>query len=154
MEKIKSEVMGLLEELEDVIENSQNVPFSNKAMIDRGDILDIIKKIRISLPTDMKQADWVQREKDKIIDLANEEAQKILETTEEFCKKSASEHEITKLAEQNAEEILESAHINAKIIKEGARDYSVDMLEKLIENLSKIQSRIESNKKELEDFDL
>lgn len=154
MEKSNNEVLSLLKELENIIETSPNVPFGSRIMINREEILEIIKNIRIGLPSDVKQAEFIQKEKEKIINKANEEAKKMVETTEEFCKKSASEHEISKLAKQNAQEIIENANNNAEAIKEGAREYSVQMLEKLSENLEKMLKRIEMNKNELQNFEL
>ena len=39
-------------------------------------------------------------------------------------------------------------------IKEGARNYAIEMLTKLNSNIEKINSRIDKNIKELEEYDL
>ena len=50
------EIFTLLENLEELIENSKKMPFTNKIMIEQDEILDIIKDIRLKLPEDLKQA--------------------------------------------------------------------------------------------------
>ena len=41
------EIFTLLETLEDMLEKSRNVPFSGKSVVDKEEILDIIKEIRL-----------------------------------------------------------------------------------------------------------
>ena len=60
------EIFTLLETLEEIIENSKKMPFTNKVMIEQEDLLDIIKEIRLKLPEDLKQAKWVSEERDRI----------------------------------------------------------------------------------------
>ena len=40
------EIFTLLETLEDMLEKSRNVPFSGKCVVDKEEVLDIIKEIR------------------------------------------------------------------------------------------------------------
>ena len=53
------EILAILETLEDVIEKSVSVPFSGKCMVDKEEILEIVKEMRLKLPDDIKQAKWV-----------------------------------------------------------------------------------------------
>ena len=50
------EIFELLETLEDIIEKSRNVPFSSKGIVDKEEMLDLIKEIRLKLPDELKQA--------------------------------------------------------------------------------------------------
>ena len=58
------EIFTILESLEDLIENSRNLPFSSKGIVDKDELLDLIKEVRIKLPDELKQAKWVKK-KDK-----------------------------------------------------------------------------------------
>ena len=40
------EIFTLLETLEDILEKSRNMPFSSKCIVDKEEVLDIIKEIR------------------------------------------------------------------------------------------------------------
>ena len=59
------EIFTILESLEDLIENSRNLPFSSKGIVDKDELLDLIKEVRIKLPDELKQAKWVKRRKTK-----------------------------------------------------------------------------------------
>ena len=39
------EIFTLLENLEEIIEKSKNMPFTSKGLVDRDELLDIIKEI-------------------------------------------------------------------------------------------------------------
>lgn len=154
MERINVDVLAKLAELEDLIENSSYAVFSaNIVKVNKEDMLRLIKEIRIGLPNNVKQADWVQEKKDKIIKQAEEIADAKVKEAQEFCIKSASESEITKLAQRNAEEILDNAEQHAEAITEGARKYAVEMIGDVEVKIKNIQKQLEKNKKELENFD-
>ena len=61
------EIFTLLESLEEIIENSRSVPFSGKGIVDKDELFDLIKEIRIKLPDELKQAKWVKEERQRIL---------------------------------------------------------------------------------------
>ena len=71
-------VMQLLDELEDILETASKVPFSDKAIVDSEEISQIISDIRLSMPKDIQQAQWVKDEQDRIINEAKAEYDKVI----------------------------------------------------------------------------
>jgi len=104
------EVFTLLENLEEILESGSKVPFSTKVMVDAGELRDIIEEIRLKLPDELKQAKWVKEERQRIISDAELEAQKVLKETEGKIINLIDEHEITKQALAQKEEIIENAN--------------------------------------------
>ena len=92
------EIFTLLETIEDMLENSKEVPFTHKAIIDKEEVLDIIKEIRLKLPEELKQAKVIKEEHDRIISKANEEASEIVKEAENRIISMIDEHEITRKA--------------------------------------------------------
>ena len=43
------EIFTLLDTLEDLLESSRNLPFSNKSLVEKEEMLDLIKEIRLKL---------------------------------------------------------------------------------------------------------
>ena len=72
------EIFTLLETLEDMLEKSRAVPFSSKCIVDKEEILDIIKEVRLKLPEELKQAKWVKEERQRILVEAQNEADEII----------------------------------------------------------------------------
>ena len=67
------EIFALLESIEDILENSKEIPFVHKSIVNKEEMLDIIKEIRLKLPEELKQAKVIKEEHDRIISKAEEE---------------------------------------------------------------------------------
>ena len=72
------EVFTLLDNLEDLIENSKKVPLSNKIMVEQKEVLNLIKDIRNKLPEELKVAKFVRQERERILAEAKKEANDIV----------------------------------------------------------------------------
>ena len=90
------EILSILEALEDVIEKSVTMPFTSKSLVDKEELLELIKEIRLKLPDDIKQAKWVKEERQKILLEAQKEANNIIKDAENKIASLVDEHEITK----------------------------------------------------------
>ena len=55
------EIFTLLETIEELLENSKKIPFTNKGVINKDEILDIIKEIRIKLPEELNKQNGLKK---------------------------------------------------------------------------------------------
>lgn len=143
------EILTILETLEDLVERSTSVPFSGKCLIDREEVLEIVKEMRLKLPDDIKQAKWVKEERQRILLEAQKEANNILKDAENKIASLVDEHEITKQAYEQANEIIASAQKNAREMRLGAREYADGVLSKVEEILNDTALVIRTNREEL-----
>ena len=143
------EILSILETLEDVIEKSISVPFSGKCMVDREEILEIIKEMRLKLPDDIKQAKWVKEERQKILLEAQKEANNIIKDAENKIASLVDEHEITKKAYDQSNEIVSNAQKNAREIRLGTKEYADNVLQKVEEILEETLEVIKVNREEV-----
>lgn len=175
------EVMLLLDALEDILEKAPNLPLSNKSMVNKEELQEIIKDIRIKLPDEVKQAQWIKEERQKILIEAKKEAenlrreceerlqkikeerQRILAEAEreaEILKKEADkkiqdlidESDIVKRANEQAKEIIIAAQIDAKKIRLGSKAYADELLAELEKHAANIMDTIKNNREELKNF--
>ncbi|SCY85137.1 ATPase [Alkaliphilus peptidifermentans] len=142
-------VLKLLEELEDIIESGSSIPFANKVMVDRNDALEIIKEVRIHLPDEIKQAQWIKEERQRILVEAQQEADMILEEANKHIRELIEEDEITKRAQKQAEEIIAQAQNNAKEMRIGAREYVDELLGLTEDKLIEIIETVKENRNEI-----
>ena len=143
------EIFTLLETLEDILENSKNLPFTNKGMVDKEELLEIIKEIRIKLPDELKQAKWVKEERQRILVEAQNEADEIIKEAENRIISMIDEHEITKKAYEKKVEIIETANEMSREIKNGTEDYADGVLAGIEVALEDALKIIKNNRKEL-----
>ncbi len=143
------EIFTLLETLEDILENSKNLPFSNKGIVDKEEILEIIKEIRLKLPDELKQAKWVKEERQRILVEAQKEADDIVKEAENRIISMIDEHEITRKAYEQKAEIIETANEMSREISKGTKDYADNILEGIEVALQDALTVIQNNRKEL-----
>lgn len=146
-------VMKLLEYLSDIIETSTKVPMTGKVVVNKKEVCEVINDIISALPDELKKAEWIINEKDRILSDALKEADIIRRRNAQTIMKEIEKHDITKEAKQNAEEIVASAQNTAKDIRLGARDYADNVLKELDKEIQEINDSMLSNiKLEMEKF--
>ena len=143
------EIFTLLETLEDLLENSRSLPFSSKGLVDKEEMLDLIKEIRIKLPDELKQAKWVKEERQRILVEAQKEADGIIKEAENRIISMIDEHEITRKAYEKKVEIIETANEMSREIKTGTEEYADGVLAGIEVALEDALKVIKNNRKEL-----
>lgn len=143
------EILTILETLEELVEKSASVPFSGKCLLDREEVLEIIKEMRLKLPDDIKQAKWIKEERQRILLEAQKEANNIMKDAENKIASLVDEHEITKKAYEQSNEIIAAAQKNAREVRLGAREYADSVLNKVEEILTDATDVIKTNRQEL-----
>ena len=143
------EIFTLLETLEDILERSKTLPFTEKALIDKEEFFEIIKEIRLKLPEELKQAKWVKEERERILEQANKEANDVVKEAENRIISMIDEHEITKKAYEQKAEIIEAANEMSREISNGTKEYADNVLQGIEVALEDALKIIQNNRKEL-----
>ena len=143
------EIFTLLENIEDILEKSKGVPFSNKVLVDKEEILEIISELRLKLPVELKQAKWIKEERQRILVEAQKEADDIVKEAENRIISMIDEHEITKKAYEKKAEIIETANEMSREISKGTKDYADNVLNGIEVALQEALKIIQNNRNEL-----
>lgn len=137
------EIMQLLEYLQDIVESAPKVPITGKVLVDKKELTEILDQIFNYLPDDIKKAQWIVGEKERIMAEAKKEYETVKKDTMDMLKKQVENHDITKEAQIKGQEIISAAQRDAKAIRLGARDYADEILCQLEKELdSKTQEII------------
>lgn len=158
MDKVEDNIIELLEYLGELVDTSPKVPITGKAMIDAKDFLEVIDQIINYLPDQLKKAQWVMGEKDRILLDAQKQYDVVKQEAEEIMKQNIESHDIVRLAKARANEIIALAQRDAKAIRLGSREYSMEILndldreleEKRNEIIKSLQSSFEKAAKEID----
>ena len=143
------EIYTLLDTLKDMLENSKNVPFSQKCIVNKDDALDIIDEIIAKMPDELKQAKWVKEERQRILVEAQKEAEEIVKEAENRIISMIDEHEITRKAYEKKVEIIENANEMAREITQGTNDYADNVLSEVETALEEALRVMQSHRQEL-----
>jgi len=142
--------------IEKLIEEAGKLPLSNKILIDADELKLLVKEIKVSLPDELKQAKWINEERQKIFKNAQVEADDIIHEAED----KIDEHElvvkaqekadvIKKQTEEKAAGMIERAEKEAKMIRDSALEYTDGLLEAVQIKLDLFIDTIIENRREL-----
>lgn len=145
-------IYDYLEKLEDVLDNSKAIPFSNKISVDKEELFEIISDIRLNLPGVIKQAQRLSDSCDKIINDANNKANSIIREAEDNAQRLVMESEITKLANQQASVIMEEAKQTAREMRIGAVEYADELLANVEKSIKDSLDAFNKTSKQVDEF--
>ena len=142
-------ILGLLDSIESLITKSRRVPLSSKVMVDADELLDIIDEVRVALPEEVKEALKLLAERDRILDEARADAEKILGSAKDRVQALINESEVARKARDYAQGIVAEARAQAEDVRRGADDYAVSTLKSLEESLERAQKVVHKGIEEL-----
>ena len=141
----------LLDRLDQMVDSAPEIPLTGKCLVDAEEVLDLLDKIRNAIPEEVKRAEWLTAEKEKVIQEGQKEAERIVLQAEEYISKIVDESEIRKKAEENAQEIVDAARNEAEELENEASEYACSVLDSLQKSLEKALKIIEEGREQLVD---
>ncbi|WP_294986106.1 ATPase [uncultured Fenollaria sp.] len=143
------DVLGLIDEIEDIVETASSLPLTSKVLVQKEELLDIISELRIKLPDEIKQAAWIKEERERIISEANKDAEQIIKETRLKLEELVSKEEVLKEANERAKDIMNKAQIASTNLKRSSLEYSDKLLMNAQENLKDMITTLNENRTEL-----
>ena len=144
------ELDRLLDELEDVLEVSWQLPLSGgKAFVDTKEVKRILEDIRLKLPSEVIQAKKIVDNRTKILENTHTEAENIIKASEEKVKVMVSQTEIIKAANASAKNIVAEANAKAKEITDRAHRYVDGLIKNLDDTITQNLSEIRKTRQML-----
>lgn len=128
----------MIDELEDVIAEGKRVPFSGRLLIDEDRVLDIIDRMRVAVPEELRQARRIISEQERLISEAQERVQQVLQ-----------EQGLLAAIEAERARLLEQAEREARAVRAGADEYARQVLEELEQRLLKVITSVQNGLQEL-----
>lgn len=107
------------------------MPFSGRLMVDEERILDIIDRMRIALPEELKRARRVIQEQERLLAEAQARVQQVLE-----------ERGLTEAIEAERARLVQQAEGEAAQVRSGADEYARQVLEELDDRLVKLTTSV------------
>lgn len=143
------ELYRILDEFEAEIDETAKIPMTNKVIISEEVLFKYIDKLRADLPEDIRQAQWIKKERQRIIGDAEEEAKKIIQDAQKKVADLVDQTEVYKMAEQKGAELLKISQTQSEEIVQGAFAYADEIMFRLEEQLDKNINLIKKGREEL-----
>src|SRR6476660_1064877 len=128
------DVLVLIDRLDDLVHNAKAVPLTDQVRLDREEIYEILDQMRATIPEEIKQARWIVKERQEMREQAMREA---------------SQTEIVKLAEKQADDIVDDAKRKARETRLEMEDWADSILSTLEVNLDKFLTAVKRGRERL-----
>lgn len=116
-------VLELLDEIEEIIDTSSSFPLTGKILVDAEEVLEIVREIRVELPDEIQQAQWIKDERQRILDEAKREYESVLKDARNQAESLIENDDITMKAKARADELMRVAETNVKSLKMNTFEY-------------------------------
>lgn len=144
------DILQLVDRLEELFNNSKPIPLTHSVVVDENSFMDIIDQMRISVPDDIKKAQQVLAQKDRILAQAQEEANRTVSMAREKSEKMVEKSDVYQSAQAKVDQIAEQARKEAAQTQMDADRYVMETLTKLEAELNRIVSQVQNGIKTLE----
>jgi hypothetical protein len=130
------DILTLVDRLENAVNHGWRVPFSMKTVIEEDEFFDIIDQLRVSIPEEVKQANDLLSERERVLAAAQDDAERIIREAQAKAERLLDEGEISAAARAEAERIKSQAQREADEFRREADDYALEVLSDLEARLS------------------
>ncbi len=113
----------LLERLRDILDAARKLPMSASVSINRDEFGGLLQDAIDGLPEELREARWLLKERDAVVERAAREAQRLVEAARVRAERMVEKNELVREARRTSEEILEDAERHAAAIRHEAEDY-------------------------------
>lgn len=104
-----ADILYLVDRLEELVGIGKRVPFSGRVMVEEEEFLALVDQLRVAVPNEIKQAQRVIRERERIVSEAQDEGARIVQVARDRADALVSQHGIVGEARQLSEDILRAA---------------------------------------------
>lgn len=125
------DIQHLLSRLESILLEARRIPGTKYKLVDAERCFQIIDQMVLAIPEELKKAQRVQQEYDRIIAQAHQEAERIRAEAREEAEHLAETSSVLAIAQARAQSIEERARREAERLRADAERYAADTLLRL-----------------------
>jgi len=125
------DILHLIDRLEELFNESRPIPFTHNVIVDEDRMLDLIDQMRVAIPEEVKKAQQIEAQRDRILAQAQEEANRTLSLAREKSDQIIERDSIVQSAQARAEQIVAQIESDAEITRREADQYVYETLRTL-----------------------
>jgi len=131
------DILHLVDRLEELFNESRSIWLTRNVIVDEDRMIDIIDQMRVSIPDEIKKAQQLLAQRDRVLAQAQEEAHRIVEISKEKSDELVSRENITQNAQARYDQVIAQARAEADAIRKEADDYALGVLTQLEKELQR-----------------
>lgn len=136
------DILQLIDRLEELFNDAKAVPFTHNVVVDEDRMLELIDQMRIAIPDEVKKAQQLVAQRDRVMAQAQEEANRTLQIARDKADQLVQKDIITQEAQRRADQILAQARAEAEGVRVDADNYVIDTLMQLQDQIAKLSNQV------------
>ena len=145
------DILQLIDRLEELFNESKTIPLTRNVMVDEDRMLDIIDQMRIAIPEEVKKAQQLLGQRDRVLAQAQEEANRTIEIARQKADQLVAKDMIVVEAQRRADQILAQARSEAENVRADADDYVMESLHQLEAELDRNLNQVRNGIRTVEE---
>jgi RNA-splicing ligase RtcB len=142
-------VYRVLDKLEAYVHEGTWLPAGYRILSEER-LLELLEKIRASLPEEVGRAKVIAKDQERMMRVAQEKAQAIVEEAASKHEELVEDHEIVQRARTTADVVLREAQERADQVRDGADRYARDVLAEMEARLGNALGAVRKGRETLE----
>ena len=134
------DVLYLIDRLEELVARAFHVPMGSGVVVHRQRLLDLIDRMRVAMPADIREAREVLQKQEEVLAQAQEEAGRIIARAQAELEERLKDEAVVKAAEDRAQQIVSEGEERAQAL---VRDGEAQARERLDEAEKGAQQQME-----------
>ena len=143
------DIQAKLDEITEMVETARAMPMSASCMINRTEVLTILDEIRELLPAELREAQWVIKDRDAVVDEGRRRAERIIADAITERDRLVGETEVLREAARQADRIVVDAGESARAMQREVDDYIDAKLANFEVVLAKVLTAVERGRDKL-----
>lgn len=136
------DILQLIDRLEELFNDAKAVPFTHNVVVDEDKMLELIDQMRIAIPEEVKKAQQLVAQRDRVMAQAQEESNRTLQIARDKADQLVQKDIVTQDAQRRADQIISQARAEAEAIRADADNYVLDTLMQLQDQIAKLSNQV------------
>ena len=125
------DILHLIVRLEELFNESRPIPFTHNVIVDEDRMLDLIDQMRVAIPEEVKKAQQLTAQRDRILAQAQEEVNRTLALAREKSDQLVERDSIVEAAKDRSDQLIAQAQQDILAMRREADVYVLETLTRL-----------------------
>jgi hypothetical protein len=145
------DILQMIDRLEELLNESRPLPFTHNVIVDEDRMLDLIDQMRVSIPEEVKKAQQLLAQRDRLIAQAQEEANRRVSIARDQSSELVERDQVVQAAYTQAEQIKAQAHSEGEAIRRDADAYVLETLRNLEMEMERAITQVQNGIRTLQE---
>jgi cell division septum initiation protein DivIVA len=136
------DILHLVDRLEELLNQSRPFPFTHNVIVDEDRMLDLIDQMRVAIPEEVKKAQQLLAQRDRLLAQAQEEANRTIAIAREKSEQLVERDAIVQAARSQADQIIAQSHVEGDHTRQEADEYVMETLARLEMEMERLLTQV------------